>query len=247
LRRQRKVPKRKATLLSVSLRFASGSLRCSRAGRAAELTPRCALRSNNCGKSVCESWGCPAAPPTAPRAALLGTDRRALKTEKQKPNIHTGHRCARPHSQLPRLWEGWDGGPPGPSAAMARVEVQPLVDAPASGCWRGGMSASALMLRRLTRRGCPNGAAQQRSEFGGAPRKRPDAGCPFAQRRGRRQQGEPFLVTFFGQKKLLRCRAHTPAPDLCHEARTKQPPRLHLLIQAVLTEPNFHAKLAPSA
>ena len=205
LRRQRKVPKRKATLLSVSLRFASGSLRCSRAGRAAELTTRCALRSNNCGKSDCESWGCPAAPPTAPRAALLGTDTRALETEKQKPNIHTGHRCARPGvGTFPGRGKAGMGRPPGAERS--------------DGPW-GSQSPC----------GCP------------------DAGCPFAQRRGRRQQGEPFLVTFFGQKKLLRCRAHTPAPDLCHEARTKQPPRLHLLIQAVLTQPNFHAKLAPSA
>ena len=87
-----------------------------------------------------------------------------------------------------------------------------------------GWHERQLMLRQLTRRGCLNGAANPRREFGGAPRKRPGAGCPVAKRRGRRQQGRPFLVTFFGQKKSLRRRAHHPAPSQRHEARTNQPP-----------------------
>ena len=40
LLRQKKVSKEKATLLSVSLRFAAGNLRCSRMGCAVELTAR---------------------------------------------------------------------------------------------------------------------------------------------------------------------------------------------------------------
>ena len=48
---------RTPALLSVSPCCARGSLWCSRAGRAAELTSRCALRSNNCGKSEVEVGG----------------------------------------------------------------------------------------------------------------------------------------------------------------------------------------------
>ena len=48
--------------------------------------------------------------------------------------------------------------------------------------WRGGcgvsMGVEAPMLRGLTRRGCSNGAAQQRSEFCGAPRTRTATGLP---------------------------------------------------------------------
>ena len=90
----------------------------------------------------------------------------------------------------------------GPSAAMARVAVRLLVFGCPSpfGCACFGAFAGwherQLMLRKLTRRSCPNGSAQPSSEFGGAPRKRPDAGCPVAQRRGRRQQARRSLVTF---------------------------------------------------
>ena len=52
---------------------------------------------------------------------------------------------------------------------------------PAAGRLWGGMGVGAPMLRALTRRGCPSGAAQQRSELCGAPRKHPAAG---AARRG---------------------------------------------------------------
>ena len=52
--RRKKVTKERATLLCVSLRCATGNLRCSVRGCAAELTARCALRSNNCGESVHE-------------------------------------------------------------------------------------------------------------------------------------------------------------------------------------------------
>ena len=77
LRRQEKVTKEKATLLCVSLRCATGNLRCSDRGCAAELTARYALRSNNCGKSVHEvrvSYGTRTHPlPCASRHAQKGT------------------------------------------------------------------------------------------------------------------------------------------------------------------------------
>ena len=83
---------------------------------------------------------------------------------------------------------------------MARRGLQPP-----SGCACGGVLAGWRVCRRthprrdLTRRICPNAAAQQRSELCGAPRKHPDAGCPFAQRRGRRLWGALLC--------LLSCRA----------------------------------------
>ena len=89
LLRQRKVPKRKATPLGVSLRFAAGNLRCSRVRRCRRT--RCALaalRSNNCGKSDHEAWACCAAPARLTRCA----SRHVQRDEKS----NSGHRCARP-------------------------------------------------------------------------------------------------------------------------------------------------------
>ena len=97
----------------------------------------------------------------------------------------------------------------GPSAAMARVGSPPLLDAPAAVPWRGGVGVpkDTPTLRKLTRRGCPNAAPPARSEFHGAPRQGIDAGCPVAQRRGRRQQGR----LLFGDFLLATCmdRRHT--------------------------------------
>ena len=80
--------------------------------------------------------------------------------------------------------------------------AHPLLAAPAAGRLRGGMRVGARMLRYLTRRVCPNAAAQQRSELCGAPRKRPAAGLP---RRGRRLQGR----LSFGYFSLAKQRTST--------------------------------------
>ena len=85
-RRRKKVTKERATLLRASLRCATGDLRCSDRGCAAELTARYALRSNNCGKSVHEvrvSFGTRATPrPARPRRIQKGT---------RGADIHAGH------------------------------------------------------------------------------------------------------------------------------------------------------------
>ena len=67
-----------------------------------------------------------------------------------------------------------------------------------------GMRVGARMLRPLTRRGCPNEAAQQRSEFHGAPRKRPDAGLPRSAAQGPQTVGRLFFGDFLlaKQKKV---------------------------------------------
>ena len=112
---------------------------------------------------------------------------------------------------------------------MARVAVwlsgcsaaHPLLAAPAAGRLRGGMGAFARMLRDLTRRVCPNAAAQQRSELCGAPRKRPAAGLP---RRGRRLQGR----LSFGYFSLAKQRTSTSPAG----ARPGPPPSAQAQAQA---------------
>ena len=76
-------------------------------------------------------------------------------------------------------------------------------------CWlrlrRGGcgvsMGVGAPMLRDLTRRGCPSGAAQQQSEFHGAPRNYPDAGLPLRTAKGSQTGGRLLLPSFLGDAR----------------------------------------------
>ena len=79
-----------------------------------------------------------------------------------------------------------------------------------------GMRVAARMLRPLTRRGCPNEAAQQRSEFHGAPRKRPDAGLPRSAAQGSQTVGRLFFGDF-----LLAKQKKVTAPPGAHPG---QPP-----------------------
>ena len=82
----------------------------------------------------------------------------------------------------------------------------PLLAAPAAGCLRGGMRAPARMLRELTRRVCPNGAPQARSELCGEPRKRPAPGLPRSEAQGSQTEGRLSFAYF----SLAKCmdRAH---------------------------------------
>ena len=88
-----------------------------------------------------------------------------------------------------------------------------------SGCaWVGVLAGWRLHrrmqpLRELTGRSCLNEAAQQRSEFCGPPRQRPDPGCPVAERRGRSQQGRLSFESFSlaKQRKGLRPPGRDPA------------------------------------
>ena len=198
-RRRKKGTKERATLLCASLRYAAGNLRCSVRGCAAELTARCALRSNNCGKSVHEvrvSFGTRTHPlPCASRHAQKGTQRTSIRAI-----ALLGPVCAA---------RGTCASEVGPSEAMARVAVRlstPLLAAPAAGWLRGGMGVEAPMLRALTRRGCPSGAAQQQSEFHGAPRNRPAAGLPLRTAKGSQTGGRLFFGDFLlaKQKKVTR-------------------------------------------
>ena len=91
-----------------------------------------------------------------------------------------------------------------------------LVDAPAAGCLRGGMRAPARMLRELTRRVCPNGAPQARSELCGEPRKLPAPGLPRSEAQGSQTEGRLSFAYFSlaKQRKVSRPPGRDPAPAL---------------------------------
>jgi len=184
LLRQKKVSKEKATPLSASLRFASGNLRCSRPAGSRSNSLRCAsLRQSRALirwplRSSAHTEG--SGSPTAARAiASLGPVAGA-----QAP-------CA--GRSLFGVERSDD-----PNGCLA---VHPLLAAPAAGRLWGGMGARAPMLRDLTRRGCPSGAAQQQSEFHGAPRKRTDAGLPRSEAKGSQTGGRLLLPSFLGDAR----------------------------------------------
>ena len=184
LLRQKKVSKEKATPLSASLRFASGNLRCSRPAGSRSNSLRCAsLRQS--------------------RALIRWPLRSSAHTEGSGSPT-----AARAIASLgPLLW----GQAPRTRRSACRVErsedpngcldVHPLLAAPAAGRLWGGMGVEAPMLRDLTRRGCPSGAAQQQSEFHGAPRKRTDAGLPRSAAKGSQTGGRLLLPSFLGDAR----------------------------------------------
>ncbi len=175
-----------------------------------------ALRSDNCGESVHEarvSFGTRATPrPARPRRMQKGTRNptsiRAIAA--LGPAYAARGACAREM---------------GPSEAKARVAVRlldvrvptPLLAAPAAGRLWGGMGVEAPMLRELTRRSCPNGAAKQRSEFCGAPRNRPAAGLPRSKAQGSQTGGR----LSFGYFSLAKQRTSTSAAGPRPGFRTK--------------------------
>ena len=175
---------KKATPLSASLRFASGNLRCSRPAGSRSNSLRCAsLRQSRALirwplRSSAHTEGCGSG--TAVRAiASLGPNSSA-----QAP------RAGRSATRVERSDD--------PNGCLG---VHPLLAAPAAGRLRGGMGVEAPMLRDLTRRGCPSGAAQQQSEFHGAPRKRTAAGLPRSAAKGSQTGGRPFFGDFLSAKR----------------------------------------------
>ena len=191
----KKVSKEKATPLSASLRFASGNLRCSRPAGSRSNSLRCAsLRQSRALirwplRSSAHTEG--SGSPTAARAiASLG------------PLLWAQAPCAGRRNF-------WVERSEDPNGCLA---VNPLLAAPAAGRLRGGMGARAPMLRDLTRRGCPSGAAQQQSEFHGAPRKRTAAGLPRSAAKGS-QTGGRLSFGYFSlakQRKVPRPPGRNP-------------------------------------
>ena len=187
LLRQKKVSKEKATPLSASLRFASGNLRCSRPAGSRSNSLRCASLKQS-------------------RALIRWPLRSSAHTEGMgEPNSRKAARAIAslgPSSsvQVPRAGRSATGveRSDDPNGFLG---VHPLLAAPAAGRLWGGMGVEAPMLRDLTRRGCPSGAAQQQSEFHGAPRKRTDAGLPRSEAKGSQTGGRLLLPSFLGDAR----------------------------------------------
>ena len=101
------------------------------------------------------------------------------------------------------------------------LDVHPLLAAPAAGRLRGGTRVGARVLRELTRCGCPNGAATQRSEFRSAPRSRTAAGLPRSAAKGSQTGGRLFFAYFLlaKQKKVSRPPGRNPGSRL-HQRHT---------------------------
>jgi len=203
LLRQRKVSKRKATLLSVTPTLRVGATCDARAGGAPWNSLRCCAapfeqprrvssRSMRVLRHAC--------PPPALRFSARSEGMWA-------PNSPTGHRCARPQRAqalyaAQRQAERSDG-PCG---------LPPLVAAPAAGWLRGGMRVGARMLRELTRRGCSSAARQRVASFTAHPASAPPQVCPGAKRRGRRLGVAFFCLLFLArQEKKVPRRGHIPA------------------------------------
>ena len=185
LLRQRKVGQRKTTLLSVSLRFATGNLRCSCAGRAAELATRLRRCAQTTAASQITKAGVLRRQP-APRPALLGTARREGGTVRAIAALG--------------LVRGASSA--GPSAAMARVGLfTPLWLRLGRGACGVSVGVAAPTHRCLTCRGCLNGAPQARSEFCGTPRKRPNPGLPRSSSVGVADLGACSLPPFLHEQE----------------------------------------------
>ena len=100
----------------------------------------------------------------------------------------------------------------------------PLLAAPAAGRLGGGTRVGARVLRELTRRGCLNEAATQRSEFHGAPRNRHAAGLPLRTAKGS-QTGGRLSFGYFSlakQRKGPRPPGRLPASALNRGMRFNQ-------------------------
>ena len=215
----KKVTKERATPSLRPLRFATGQTCVGAvAGCAVELALRCARRSDNHGESVHEA--CALRRACSPRnRPAAGAASRGWTAEQPTANSRTAPRAFASLGPLSRA-QAPRAAQAGPSEAIARVDIR----SPGfpSGCAWGAQGAGwhvcrrTHMLRELTHRSCPSGAPQARSEFCGAPRDRAPQVAPQRSEGVADSRVALSLVTFFRrrERKLLRRRAHTPAPAL---------------------------------
>ena len=145
------------------------------------------------------------ASPDPPNPALLGASRGARGAKHPHgPSLRSAPPRGRKRHALRRPGRASDG--PNGCPAVWMFGCPPLLAAPAAGRLRGGTRVGARVLRALTRRGCPSGAAQQHSEFHGALRNRHDAGLPLRTAKGSQTGGRLFFGDFLlaKQKKVTR-------------------------------------------
>ncbi len=148
-------------------------------------------------------------PMPTPCAALLGTARRGPATR-----AIAALGLERAGATRREGWAERSDGPCGCSPLWLRL-------------WRGGcgvsMGVEAPMLRGLTRRGCSNGAAQQRSEFCGAPRKRTATGLPRSAAQGSQTWGRVLCFLSCTSKKGSRPPGRVPASNIqTHDKDSKK-------------------------
>ena len=198
LLRQKKVTKEKATPLSASPALRYGAT--------------CGARGQGALRNSLRACGAPLKQPqrvSSRSACVLRHTRHPARCAPRRiqrgwgTDIHTGHRFARPRftgASASRCAD-WVERSEDPCGCSAVLGCPPPVAAPAAGRLRGGMGVEAPMLRHLTRRGCPSGAAQQQSEFHGAPRKRTDAGLPRSEAKGSQTGGRLLVPSFLGDAR----------------------------------------------
>ncbi|NVM90055.1 hypothetical protein FHT32_003712 [Variovorax sp. SG517] len=192
LLRQRKVGKRKATLLSVSLRFATGNLRCS----AQEGVRRTRFAQT-------------AAALIPPAPALLGTARRewdapSLRSATEQPGLAFASlgRALRPHDFTK---------PDTPfQAPQARSACGALVAERSD----GPQVPNPLWLRRGAQRFADQGRSCLSEASSADPAKREHRRLPRSVAKGSQTVGSPFFcLLFFGEAKKSRSAAG-PRPGL---------------------------------
>ena len=226
LLRQKKVTKEKATPLSASPALRYGAT--------------CGARGQGALRNSLRACGAPLKQPqrvSSRSACVLRHTRHPARCAPRRiqrgwgTDIHTGHRFARPRftgASASRCAD-WVERSEDPCGCSAVLGCPPPVAAPAAGRLRGGMGVEAPMLRHLTRRGCPSGAAQQQSEFHGAPRNRPAAGLPLRSAKGSQTRGRLLLPSFLGdaRKEGAPPGAHPGTrPGQRHAAKSTSKPRL---------------------
>ena len=170
-----------------------------------ELALRCARRSDSHGELEHEARALRRACHPAPCAPQAHPEGNPGSRQPHGPLLRCAALGPVSRAQAPRAAQAR------PSAAMARMDVgcstvPPLLAAPAAGRLWGGTRVGARVLRELTRRGCLNEAATQRSEFHGAPRNRHAAGLPLRTAKGSQTGGRLFFGDFLlaKQKKVTR-------------------------------------------
>ena len=212
LLRQKKVGKEKATLLSASLRFATGNLRCS----AQEGVRRTRFAQT-------------AAALIPPAPALLGTARR----ERSAPSLRSAFE--QPARAFASLGLGGGGGSAidgvsgtnrvsaadsarkanSPTASLQARKAQSACWAPAAERSDGPQVCNPLWLRRGAQRFADQGSPlSERREFGRDPAKREHRRLPRSAAKGSQTVGSPFFcLLFFGEAKKSRSAAG-PRPGL---------------------------------
>ena len=180
-----------------------------RTGGAPQNSLRATRSVQTTAASQCTKRVCPSAHARTPCPALLGTRRRE-PGERTSTRAIASLRCARPRlaGASATRCANWAERSDGPNGCwlFGCSAVPPLLAAPAAGRLWGGTRVGARVLRELTRRGCLNEAASQRSEFHGAPRNRHAAGLPLRTAKGSQTGGRLFFGDFLlaKQKKVTR-------------------------------------------